>query len=282
MGSIYKITNNINGKIYIGQTSNQVKNRWKQHINSSINEGSRDYNTYLHIAMRKYGIDAFLVEEIEVCDNTQLDDREVFWIDYYNSFNNQCGYNLTLGGGGSQVYKDEYILGMWNEGRTISEIHDESGIDRGWISVRLKACGITDDEISRRRYQSTGEKQCKPVYQYALNGEYIKSFKSINEARRITGIGHIEKCCANKQKQAGGFQWSYQKLDKMPLYECIKSKSVPKEVIQIEEDTQEIIAEYKSMSDASRITGIDISGIAKVCKGEQYTAGGYIWRVNNN
>ena len=46
------------------------------------------------------------------------------------------------------------------------------------------------------------------------------------------------------------------------------TKSVLKEVIQIEEDTQEIIAVHKSMLDALRITGIDISGIAKVCKGE--------------
>ena len=60
----------------------------------------------------------------------------------------------------------------------------------------------------------------------------------------------------------------------MPLYEHIKLGFVSKEVIQIEEDTQKIIAEYKSMLDASHITGIDMSGIAKMCRGEQYTARG--------
>ena len=60
----------------------------------------------------------------------------------------------------------------------------------------------------------------------------------------------------------------------MPPYEHIKLGFVSKEVIHIEEDTQKIIAEYKSMSDASRITGIDMSGIAKTCRGKQYTARG--------
>ena len=62
----------------------------------------------------------------------------------------------------------------------------------------------------------------------------------------------------------------------MPPYEHIKLGFVSKEVIQIEEDTQKIIAEYKSMLDASRITGIDMTGIAKTRRGEQYTAGGYM------
>ena len=136
MGVIYKITNSINGKVYIGQTRQKLGVRWKQHINSSLCETANDYNTYLHVAIRKYGIDAFVVEEIEVCDNAELDAREIFWIDYYHSFNNKHGYNLTLGGGGSQKYTDEEILKLWNQGMSVGDIHDESGIDRGWISVR--------------------------------------------------------------------------------------------------------------------------------------------------
>ena len=282
MGSIYKVTNTINGKVYIGQTMRKPASRWRQHINSSMCETYNDYNVYFHIAIRKYGQDAFLFEEIEICSNAELDDREIFWIDYYQSFNHEYGYNLTLGGQGSQKYTDEEILRLWNEGKTIGEIHDESGIDRGWISVRLKACGITDDEIAYRRYKSSKEKTSMAVYQYALNGEYIRSFSSVNEARRATGIGHIEKCCAEKQKQAGGFQWSYKKLNKLPPYEYKKAPIVPKAVFQIEEATKKIIAEYKTMAEASRITGIDISGIASACKGTQYTAGGYCWACKSD
>lgn len=276
-GSIYKVTNNINGKVYIGQTRLGPRFRWKQHINSSMCETSNDYNTHFHIAIRKYGEGAFTLEEIEECDNAELDAKEMFWINYYQSFNREHGYNLTLGGGGSQKYTNEEILMMWNQGKSVGEIHEEYGIDRGWISVRLKACGITDNEISHRRYKSAKEKLGVPVYQYALDGKYIRSFKSINEARRITGIGHIEKCCSEEQRQSGGFQWSYKKLDRLSPYEYVKPKIIPKEVLQIAKDTKRIVAEYKTISDASCVTGIDISGIAKVCKNKQRTAGGYIW-----
>ena len=89
MGSIYKITNSINGKVYIGQTMRKPEDRWRQHINNYMRETSRDYNSYFHNAIRKYGKEVFVFEEIERCDNTELDIREIFWIDYYQSFNNK-------------------------------------------------------------------------------------------------------------------------------------------------------------------------------------------------
>lgn len=282
MGSIYKITNSVNGKVYIGQTMRKPEDRWRQHINNSMRETSRDYNSYFHNAIRKYGKEVFVFEEIERCDNTELDIREIFWIDYYQSFNNKYGYNLTLGGQGSPRYADEEILKLWHEGKSVGEIHDETGINRGWVSVRLKACGITDEEIAYRRYKSSKEKTSMAVYQYALSGEYIRSFNSVSEARRATGIGHIEKCCAEKQRQSGGFQWSYKKLEKLPPYEYKRASIVPKAVFQIDEVTKKIIAEYKTMAEASRVIGVDISGIASVCKGTQYTAGGYCWACKSD
>lgn len=282
MGYIYKITNQVNGKVYIGQTRNDIGIRWQQHKNSSTCPSANDYNVYLHVSMRKYGKNNFFVEKVEECKNEDLNEREIFWINYYQSFNNRYGYNLTLGGSGSQKYTDDEILKLWNEGKTISDIHGESGIDGGWIGVRLKACGVTEDEISHRRYKSTAEKQSIPVYQYKLSGEYIRSFESIKDARRVTGIGHIEKCCAGKQKQAGGFQWSYEKLDYLPSFKNTSMKIIPKEVVQIDVSTGAPIAEYSTIADASRKTGVDVSGIAKVCKGVQNTAGGYAWAYKSD
>lgn len=110
MGSIYKITNNINGEVYIRQTRNGINLRWRQHINSCSYETTRDYNNYLYVVMRKYGTDVFSIEEIETCNNMEFDDREIFWIAYYQSFNKKYGYNLTLGGSELQKYTDEEIL----------------------------------------------------------------------------------------------------------------------------------------------------------------------------
>ena len=65
------------------------EDRCRQHINNSMREISRDYNSYFHNAIRKYGKEISVFEEIERCDNIELDIREISWIDYYQSFNNK-------------------------------------------------------------------------------------------------------------------------------------------------------------------------------------------------
>jgi len=96
MGYIYKVTNQINGKVYIGQTNYTVENRWRQHLTDAAREDISDRPLYR--AIRKYGPEAFTVECIEECPRDQLDDREIYWIDQYQSY--QYGYNATPGGAG--------------------------------------------------------------------------------------------------------------------------------------------------------------------------------------
>ena len=64
MAFIYKITNKINQKSYIGETTTTLKKRWHDHIRESFSEG-HGYNYHLHCAIRKYGLDNFVFEEIE-------------------------------------------------------------------------------------------------------------------------------------------------------------------------------------------------------------------------
>lgn len=93
-GRIYKYTNLINNKVYIGQTKKSLEQRHKNHLNQ-LND-----NTYFHRAIIKYGINNFKLELIE--DNIpydELDNREKYWIKYYDSFHTSGkGYNLTEGG----------------------------------------------------------------------------------------------------------------------------------------------------------------------------------------
>ena len=86
---IYKITNNKNNHCYIGQSRN-IKKRWKQHIalSKNINDKQR-YNYPLYQAFRKYGIENFTFQIIEQCSINTLNQREQYWIDYYNSEYNQ-------------------------------------------------------------------------------------------------------------------------------------------------------------------------------------------------
>ena len=96
---IYKIENMIDHKIYIGQSKN-IEQRWDEHKWSSqnINKG-KEYEYPLYRAFRKYGIENFSFEIIEKCKIEELNNKERYWIKYYNSFKE--GYNQTLGGDSS-------------------------------------------------------------------------------------------------------------------------------------------------------------------------------------
>jgi len=92
---IYKITNIINNKIYIG-CSKDIEHRWIAHKSESLLEHNPQYNYSIHKAFRKYGLDNFSFEIIELIPESQLFDREKYWINFYDSYNN--GYNETKGG----------------------------------------------------------------------------------------------------------------------------------------------------------------------------------------
>lgn len=99
MIGIYKITNKINGKIYVGQ-SNCIQRRFAQH--KSPYEQQRFSNKPLYKAFKKYGIQNFSFEVIEQCSQEQLNAREKFWIKTLHSLCHQNGYNITAGGDGPQ------------------------------------------------------------------------------------------------------------------------------------------------------------------------------------
>ena len=90
--SIYKITNLINGKVYIGQSKNvkrRIKEHQQQYASNSISK--------IRNAINKYGIQNFKVEILEK-DIENYNEREMYWISYYNSTDSNCGYNITDGG----------------------------------------------------------------------------------------------------------------------------------------------------------------------------------------
>lgn len=121
IGIIYKWTNKINGKSYIGQTIDE-EGRKKDHIRGK-------YKCYFHDAIKKYGIENFDYEVIESIKESKLSEREIYWINYYDTYNN--GYNLTLGGEGTRGFSHGFTnevkqrlsethkgLEPWNKGKT--------------------------------------------------------------------------------------------------------------------------------------------------------------------
>lgn len=276
MSYIYKITNIINQKIYIGQTILPPERRFRQHELSAQNTNRNDSSLPLHAAMRKYGLDAFRYEIVETCDDAIINEREIYWISYFDITNPTKGYNISLGGGGTSYYRIENLLSLWNQGKGIKEISEIIGIDRGFLSLKLKEAGISAEDIRIRRYASSKASRSFPVYQYLLDGKYLRSFKSVREARTVTNVSHIERCCNGKQKQAGGYIWSYEKYDVAPAVKNDNPATRKRKVYQYGLDGY-IIKEFESAYHAEKETGINQTTIRNVCTGRKHTAGGYVW-----
>lgn len=136
-GFIYKITNKINGKSYIGQTTQNVKERFYQHCATKCSQAI--LNMVIHKAINKYGKSNFTIEVIEEVESTNLNDRERYWIRYYDSYNN--GYNSTEGGqDGIKLFKNldtESIVREYKSGKSLREIGRLFNVDKQTIKDLL-------------------------------------------------------------------------------------------------------------------------------------------------
>lgn len=141
-GFIYKITNRVNNKVYIGQTRFTVEHRFKQHLKNFNIEHRKQP---LYYAFAKYGVENFNVETIEECPIDKLDEREIFWIAKYDSFKN--GYNATLGGtkGCKYFWTDnqyDEIRSLYLSGFTSQKIAEQFGVSAYTIIGILRSMNV--------------------------------------------------------------------------------------------------------------------------------------------
>ena len=148
IGSIYIIRNNINNKVYIGQTIKHIDKRFKEHISDAFridietNEFVKD--TKFYRAIRKYGRDNFYVELLEQCNIEELSNKEIEYIKKYDSYHN--GYNSTLGGDGtttiSMSESDKInIVNDYTSGKSINKIALELNVSTSVVYNILTSMG---------------------------------------------------------------------------------------------------------------------------------------------
>lgn len=284
MGYIYKITNKINGKVYIGQTIRTIQDRWKEHIRYSFTtEKGKSYNSILHKAIRKYGVDAFDIEEVEHCDNDSVIEREEYWIKYYNSA--KGGYNISLGGHGYKKCSDDEILRYWDEGKTVKEISELMPLCNDTISRRLKSMGVLPEEILARKHLARrgiwpGTRYATKVYavyQYDLDGNFIREFESTKSACETLGLKYLRTSEKTYGRVIAGYQWRKFKADNIGKPKERNFNNGFKRKVVKANDNFGVEEVFKSVKSASDSVGVCKAAIINVCRGKHEKCRGFRW-----
>jgi len=187
---IYKITSP-SGNVYIGQAKNVYKRLTKyKWVSSTMNQ------PIIFRSIQKYGWDNHIVEVIEYCRITELNDKEVF---HKQIFIEQYGWDKAL----------------------FCRIHDAivGGVMEQWVRDKISKSKLgykpSPESIERKRQSLTRGKHCKPVYQYDLNGNFIKKWDYREDAEaeyNTPKAKNINAAARGNQKTAYGFIWSYKSL----------------------------------------------------------------------
>ena len=206
MSFIYKITNLINNKIYIGLTTRTVENRWKEHC--------RHNSQMIDKAIEEFGKENFLFFSIEECEEEILYEREKYWIAYYNSFNN--GYNNTLGGRDNNYVmtdKVNLVLQFWNQGLTVNKIVEQTNLNVETVRSYLNKNNISHEDIRARANQAIRASKSIPLLQYDKKGNFIKEWESSKVAGKELGLNekNIRNVCNGLRKSCGNYIWKYKK-----------------------------------------------------------------------
>lgn len=167
-----------------------------------LNENEKTYNSYLYRSFRKYGLENFSFRIIELCDQSDLNNREQYWIDYYNSYYE--GYNENFGGRSSQKVDREVLVNYYKDNNvTVQELAEVFGIERTVAGRILKEC-----DVLPKYYVSEEEKReicdeylkSRNVSCQRLSKKYNRNPETISRILKDNGIT-VEKNGTPKSRQ---------------------------------------------------------------------------------
>jgi len=250
---IYKITNAINNKIYIGQTISTLNNRANKHKNESISGRKKNY---FNLAIVKHGFDNFVFEEIDSADSQEeLDYMEVYWIKFFNSNNRTYGYNLANGGRVNRGFKktddqkrkiSECVKKLWQRNEHREKI--AKTVNEGYRNNRITPHnkGKTLSEITKNKI-SIANKGKIPPNKGKTHSPQTK--QKISESK----IG--------KPSGAKGKKWNQKSVQAI----CKKIRCIETEKI------------YESVELAAQEFGLYPGNLSSTLTGKQKTFAGLNW-----
>lgn len=210
---IYAIINTKNGKKYIGKSIN-IHRRIKNHIGFLNQKSSKHENEYLINAWNKYGREQFDYLILEECTIEKLSEKELYYIEFYNTTNSEFGYNFRKDSSTGMVCSDKTRAKMKNShanrNARFPHLKNES-------SIRFKKFWAENPDIKKSMVEQVSNKIRK--YKIAMlnyeTQEIIEIFDtraSINEKYPKFYTQAILGCCSGNKKSYKGFKWCY--LDK--------------------------------------------------------------------
>ena len=233
-----------NGKVYIGITSRKPEKRWRK-------DGS-GYITSPHFfsAIQKYGWNAFNHDILFVgLTKDEACEKEKALIAEYNSADRRFGYNATLGGETGLKITEEVKEKL----RALSVNYYSDPKNRAAQKYRALGYKHTKEAKVKIRLSNIGKHR-------SLSPDHIKHISEGRKARAAIDNSFREALASN---------WA----------NVGRKKSRPVQQLTID---GELIAEYESLHEADRVTGVRNGNISKCCNGITKTAGGYVWRYANS
>lgn len=158
--------------------------------------------------MNKYGFKNFIIDELETCSDDERFDKETYWIDKLNTYDN--GYNLTYGGAGKQFYNYEEISNKYLELKSVKDVCDFYDCDPITVRIACKECNVIIDSgpEHNKKYKS------KPVIMLEIEtNKPLKTFYSCTAAGKWLGntnkCRHITEVCNGIRNKAYGYKWMW-------------------------------------------------------------------------
>lgn len=224
---IYCIENIINNKKYIGQSVN-INQRWSKHI-CELKNGNHD-NDYLQKSWNKYGEEHFKFYILESCEKDLLDERETYYIDFYNTMDRNYGYNLKSGGQASNYVCDEVREKISESNKksyqksNLRQIRSLDALNQ-WANPEIKQkimgenngmYGKHHTEEAKRKIgekrigKPSSQRNTTPVLCVELNRSFVDAVTACNELGiNQSNTGSLLEVCRGKRKTCGGYHWKF-------------------------------------------------------------------------